>query len=500
MFSVLTKKLYPFIFLFILGLFFASLPVRAADVSPDAIAIRVMPNKENLSPLAWYYNNVNIKGAPQSLVVDGYDAVRDGRTVYVSAANIAPSPMGDWLYMNVYIISFNQEAEDNTKDIFGQILQYWKFNIELSDPGVCQPKSQETCDVTTGCVGKFMDHACEDDGSGSFTCVKKCLLNSECSYGQYCDSQKAKLIRDIKRMIDLRDAKLAIENYKVKNKKYPALPSGSYLPNKSTSVWPSWNETLGRILGVRLPLDPINKLKNCPAGFDAITCWNELEKKYATDFGNPIFPEGSFAFAYSWDPKSDIYRLCGNFETRYLGIPRDIVCQSGYIAPPGNGRIEVRFGKLTAKEGSFRDYFAVNSQYPIDWSSLIVDTVPANAWGDWYNRGWRWSAGANKLKVEDIKNFENQKALVANSITLLNGRDSDFFDLKITVNDIYGNIGSNEGIIKICNPTTCAAKGAQCGRLPSGCRMPNSSPEILLCGDCTDQNKPDCVNNKCIKL
>jgi len=496
MFLALTKKLYLSILFLILGLFFVSLPARAAETSPDAIAIRVMPNTEHLSPLTWYYNNVDIKGAPQALLVDGYEAVRDGRTVYINAGNIVFSMMGDKIYTNIYIISFNQEAESDTRDIFGQILQYWKFNAELVDrtgPGVCQAKSNEPCDVVKGCTGKFMDQACEDDGTGTFTCVKKCLLSSECSYGQYCDSAKAKLVRDVKRMVDITDIQIVLEAYKSKNKKYPGLPAGSYLPNKTTSVWPSWNETLGRTLGIKLPQDPVNKLQNCPVGFDAITCWNEGAKKYATDFSNPVFPEGSLAYAYSWDPKSDVYRFCGNFETRYIGMPASFNCLTGYVNPPTTGNVDIIFGDLNSREGSFRSYFAVNGKYPIDWTSLVITPIPN--WGDWSTRGWRWVGGSTGLKVEDIKAFDNQKALVATSVNLTGNKQYDFFDFKVQINDIYGNVGSSNGTIRICNPTTCQAQVpvAECGRLADGCGG------TLLCGDCSDPTKPDCVGNKCVK-
>lgn len=473
-----------------------------AATSPDAIAIRVMPNTNHLSPLTWYYNNVDIKGAPQALVVDGYDAVRDGRTVYVNAANVTltspDSVLDGTLYTNIYIISFNQEAENDTKDIFGQLLQYWKFNTELvaqTGPGICQPQSQESCEPAKGCAGKFTDNSCEDDGSGNFTCVKKCVLTSDCSYGQYCDSAKAKLVRDVKRLVDLGDVKLALSQYKTKNKKFPPLPAGSYLPNKTISVWPSWNETLGRALGIKLPQDPVNKLQNCPANCDPVTCWDESVKKYAwdkatnknvADFNNPVFPEGSLAFAYSLDIKADIYKLCANFETHYGGLPADIDCRSGFVKIPNEGQVMVTLGAFNAREGAFRDYFAVNSKYPIDWKSLDIIYTPD--WASWSGRGWSGSG----LKVEDIKNFDNQKALVADSVNLTNKKDYDFFDLEIRVDDIYGNTGSAKGTIKICNPTSCQAKGAVCGRLPDGCGG------TLLCGDCPGDK--ECVDNQCKTL
>ncbi len=500
MLSSISNKLNLLTLFFCLGLFLSFWSINAAtDSSPDAIAVRVMPNPDHESPLAWYYDNVDIKGAPQSLIVNGYEAVRDGRTVYVNAANVVPAQTPNWspdmLYTNIYIISFNQQATDETRDIFGQLLQYWKFNADLVDktgPGICQPKSTESCDMAKGCTGKFIDNSCEDDGSGNFFCVKKCLLSDECSYGQYCDSVKAKLVRDVKRMADMREAKIAFEVYNGKNKKYPGLPSGSYLPNKSISVWPSWNETLGKTLGYKLPQDPVNRLQNCPASFDSVTCWNEVDKKYASSFIYPdYFPEGSLAFAYSWDPKTNVYLFCANFETKYAGIPEDLNCLGNPIKLPNPSTINIILGTLNAREGSFRDYLAVNSDYPIDWSSLRITAD----WNDWYRRGWRWSDNSKPgLKLEDIKNFDNQKALVAKSIDLSPGRAYEFFDLEITVSDIYGNVGSTKGTIKVCNPADCQSSQAECGRLADGCGG------TLLCGDCLDSNQPDCVANKCIKL
>lgn len=200
----------------------SSIPYGA---SPDAIAIRVMPNLDHYSPLVWYKKNIKLKGSPQSLLVDGYEAVRDGRTVYVGAANIS----GSDFYTNIYIISYNQDAENATIDIFGQLLSRWKFNI-----------------------------------------------NPEIG-----NEQKRKIIRDVKRLADLQDMKLALANYK--KDVFPRLKSGSYMAGASTSKWPSWQATLGKELGITMPHDPIDKLGSCPAGYDEKTCWNEADKKFYFD-------------------------------------------------------------------------------------------------------------------------------------------------------------------------------------------------------------------------
>jgi len=201
-------------------------PSTALGTSPDAIAIRVMPNSDHFSPLVWYGKNIKLKGSPQNLLVDGYEAIRDGRTVYVNAANIS----GNSFYTNIYIISYNQEAEDKTIDIFGQILTHWKFNTNSDING----------------------------------------------------NQKQKIIRDVKRLANLSELNQALGNYKKDD--FPRLKSGSYVTGASVSVWPSWQASLGADLGLTMPLDPVNKLGGCPAGFNKETCWNETDKTFHFNF------------------------------------------------------------------------------------------------------------------------------------------------------------------------------------------------------------------------
>jgi len=215
--------------LIITSFFPACSSVKAAEISsaisgesPDAIAIRVMPNPDHYSPLVWYGKNIKLQGSPQNLLTDGYEAVRDGRTVYVNAANIS----GNNLYTNIYIISYNQEAENQTIDVFGQILAHWKFNT-----------------------------------------------NSDID-----DSQKQKIIRDVKRLANLYEMNLALSKYKKDS--FPRLKSGSYIIGASVSTWPSWQATLGSELGMTMPLDPINKLGDCPAGYGEKTCWNPTSKAF----------------------------------------------------------------------------------------------------------------------------------------------------------------------------------------------------------------------------
>lgn len=247
--------------IFILAFFLPSADgFLEAATSPDVIAFRVMKNSGYLSPLKWYQENIKLKGSPQSLTVDGYEAVRDGRTVYVNAANIGDNKF----YANLYIISYNQQAESQTIDIFGQILTHWKFNTNLSL------------------------------------------------------AEKNKVRKDTKRLADLADIKLALDNYKKGHGGYPpSLSAGSYLVGKSISVWPSWQATLSKDLGLTLPVDPNNKLGSCP-GFDAITCWNQAEKKFYDQTDNNEFnlPAGSQVYVYLYNVNGS-YSLCALLESDY---------------------------------------------------------------------------------------------------------------------------------------------------------------------------------------
>lgn len=198
----------------------------------DAISMRVIPNPERYSVMKWYQKQ-GFKGSPQATKVDGYDAVRDGQTVYVNAANIA----GEKLYTNIYVITYNLGASAQTSAIFDSILAHWKFNANLS-------YAADSCAIAT---------------------KASCLMDNDCPRGDYCKSLKARTIRDVKRLADFSDIHDLLAKYKANNGgvSYPRLQSGSYLTDRTISVWPSWQATLGSQLGGQLPVDPINRLGEC---------------------------------------------------------------------------------------------------------------------------------------------------------------------------------------------------------------------------------------------
>ena len=241
--------------IFFLAIFLSPESVFAA-ASPDAIATRVIPNPDHLSPLSWYQANIKKQGSPQVLLVDGYEAIRDGRTVYVNAANIDLA--NNKFYTNIYLISFNQDVEQATQDIFGQLLSHWKFNTNVPA------------------------------------------------------EQKDKIRQDTKRLADLAEIKSALNNYqKTHDGDFPSLAAGSYVAGKSLSVWPSWQATLAKELGITLPLDPVNKLGTCPQGYDATTCWDQKNKRFAG------VPANSQAYIYTYNGVRS-YNVCALMQSGYL--------------------------------------------------------------------------------------------------------------------------------------------------------------------------------------
>jgi len=278
--------------LFVAISFVFGLAGSANAVSPNTIAIRVISNPKHYSALHWYQEQ-KFTGSPQSSSVDGYEAVRDGRTVYVDVGNVEDSNndgVNDVLYTNIYLISYDQKAEGATVDIFGRMLQHWKFNTNLAG----------------------------NAGSCSITAADNCVYSSDCPRDEFCLSDKAKVIRDTRRLADLADLGASLENFYSKNGYYPQLASGSYLPDKTISVWPSWEQTLGSELGIITPVDPINKLGDCGgAQFDPVTCWDDNAKSFAVP-GAASLPLSSHAYLYSTDASGSAYDLNLNFEAGTL--------------------------------------------------------------------------------------------------------------------------------------------------------------------------------------
>ncbi len=238
-----------------------------------------------------WYKEQGFSGSPQTMTIDGYEAIRDGRTVYANAANIGAD---NTIYTNIYLLSYNQDAEEATIKIVNEILSHWRFNANIADSGQCADKDGNL-------------------GNG-------CLVDADCPVMQYCQSPKAKITRDIRRLADLAEIKFALEDYKQEKGNYPKLEQGSYLPGKSLSAWPSWHDTLTKELEIGLPNDPINKMGEC-SGFDPSTCWSEQDKKFAdTDPADSELnlPACSRAYVYAAKDNGASYTACAVMESGLL--------------------------------------------------------------------------------------------------------------------------------------------------------------------------------------
>ncbi len=364
----------------IICLFLPIVAVRAAIDSgqPGAIAVEVRSNSTFLSPFAWYNKNVSSQSTPQSVEVDGYQGVRDGRTVYVSAANVADSGQ---TYVNIYALSYTQktdiESDNDTQDIFGQILQNFKFNTNLQEPSVCSLASDKICSQKQPCAevdGDCVTGLCSGDAT------QVCLRDGDCGEQQFCNSLPAKLRRDVVRLADLNTLRANLDLYAAAKGYYPKLQSGSYLPQTTISVWPSWQMTLGTALGANQPVDAINKLGVCStdqatnAKFDPITCWDDKDKTFADvrlSVSGVSLPAGSLAYLYQVDAAKNFksYSLCAVMESGLFPTTKGACAGSaaeytGVItnhAPQfllgGNVTWNKTIAVITAKAGSYLSFF-----------------------------------------------------------------------------------------------------------------------------------------------
>lgn len=348
--------------------------VLAQSQSADAIAVRVLPNPHHYSAARWYQEQ-GFSGSPQSLTVDGYEAVRDGRSVYVNAGNV----VGSVLYTNIYLLSFNQEAEDATVDIVSRILSRWKFNTNYTATGTCNATVSQTC-----------------------------LYSDECPEGEYCLSPKAKMIRDTKRLSDLAEIKILLEEYYQVRGNYPIMNSGTFIINHSVSTWPSWQKLLAQHLGQELPVDPINKLGDCgEPRFDAVTCWDNGAQQFAD--GNPanaIFdlPLGSYAYVYIVSADGLKYNLYGDLEEGYgvASADGDIVGGGADLETAANSPVFT--GKtLTGKSGEpFNGYLGIYDSNPSAKLTVTINTS-----------GTAWTGWSAPPQVEMVPSVPNQRKIFA---------------------------------------------------------------------------------------
>ncbi|MFA4871486.1 MAG: LamG-like jellyroll fold domain-containing protein [Patescibacteria group bacterium] len=282
----------------------------AEGSNDDAIGVRVVANSNHFSPLFWYrkYFDPNNQGSPSGLLANDYQGVREGRTVYVNAADLNDNKKE--IYSNVYLLSYSAAADAITKDIYNGLLANFHFNVQ-NPFGVCSADATYKCLTDTNCqqankgycLLNYSQGGLPDFGVCSDDATYECLTDTNCQKANkgYCLSDKAKLTRDTKRLADLQFINSLLATYN--NTKrcnndhsrlcagdsgcygggscgnyYPNLLAGSYIVGRTFSAWPSWQATLGNTIGSALPIDPLNGFKGCGDQYDKITCWDNLNK------------------------------------------------------------------------------------------------------------------------------------------------------------------------------------------------------------------------------
>lgn len=461
-----------FSFTVLLIIFFASTRELQAQTgssgvpdSPDAIAVRIVPNPNHYSILRWYESQ-GFLGSPQALVVDGYEAIRDGRTVYVNAANVNPATKD--IYTNIYLISYNQNPLAPTVDILGQLISRWKFNSNLGEVNTPTCSfSSISCQDDSDCPSSA---ACSKSGLTAGSCLlketKNCLVDTDCPASFFCSSLKSKITRDIKRVGQLEELKQALANFKRVNNRYPELTAGTYLPGHSVSVWPSWPQELLSNLAVAPSFkDPVNRLGPCipygrtsvSAGYDPLTCWNSEIKKFINepDGASLMLPAGSYAFVYSASQSGIDYNLCATMESRAAGYkfspndPADPTClvDVGIGAGGLTSNSAPRFidSQLAGEPNSrFNGYIQVVDPDgdALSWSWL---ESPGHATAGW--NGWLSGGQNNSVPKLLDTSSPNQKKVYADKA----GSQTGTYNLTLRVTDGRG------GVLTTSTPITLSA-------------------------------------------
>lgn len=201
--------------------------------------------------------------------------------------------------------------------------------------------------------------------------VQACVTDTDCQAQQagFCFADKASLTRDTIRLFEANDVHQSLARYsQVKRCStdqnrmcstnadcfgggtcgayYPTLTAGTYIPGRTSSVWPSWQETLTPLLGRSLPRDPINQLAGCGAPYDPTTCWS-------TELRTMQCPVDGNAYVYQSYDNGQRYSFTANAEYRPAGLIWDVtqrltfeafsvgtLCRASTNDACGNGRLE----------------------------------------------------------------------------------------------------------------------------------------------------------------
>lgn len=277
----------------------------------DVIGLRIEKNLMH-APIEEWYAARGFKGSPQKTSVNGFPALQDGRTLYISGANASVFGLDRFeginnLRTNVYVFSYNQGASADTLAIYQQMIQNFELLANVRDFGnVCYYDEQGS-----GIQGlKETSENYVEGEEGTISCVSDydCrLVASVPGAVARCAGLKGKISRDLKRLDDLLTIDGEIGDYYAEHFSYPMMSIGTFVPGRSASTWSSWQSTLGNNLSTALPVDPVNKLVCGDDEAEESTCWNQEAQEFS------CMP-GSLAYQYVMGVGGQEYELRAQFE------------------------------------------------------------------------------------------------------------------------------------------------------------------------------------------
>ena len=242
--------------------------------SKDAIGLRVTKNLSHLSVAQWYAAQ-GFRGQPRPTVIDGNEALLEGRTVYVSAPTLVESA----LFTNVNTFSFSDGAASETVSVFNRMLDNVDTSRNVRNFGFCiNSDGSQFIDEGGNSVGCRADRDCQINVTGEV---------DEKKLGLSCLATKSKIVRDSQRWSTLMQLRSAVLTQR--NAGFPKLDSGTYLRSQSVSTWPSWTEVLASAVGRDIPEDPLNAYTGCAEGADPETCFNASSNIYQCPVGSHVY-------------------------------------------------------------------------------------------------------------------------------------------------------------------------------------------------------------------
>ncbi len=306
----------------------------------DGIGIRVIENPLHYSPLEWYRAQ-GFTGQPKAVTVDGYEAVQDGTTYYVAAVNTDDDPFAGNVSTTIYVLSYNDGAQETTRGIFQQLVDNWTFNVNLTRG------MEGTCVAADG-------QPMTRNGQ-----VVPCVADWECAKSGVvatCANLKPKLQRDIVRISDFQKMNLRLATAFSGGGQYPNMSAGTFVPGMTTSKWPSWEGTLGTALGGSLPVDPVNRLITCGRCKDGSGRLGDIcqdSSECAT--GSTCVNETGNVPASGFDPQT-----CWNAQAQQAMCPT----LESALGAGGMSRVPSRFYQYRALDGGVRYELATELEGP----------------------------------------------------------------------------------------------------------------------------------------